>query len=161
LLSERFFPRYFLPLLLIPFAACANQVDDFTAGRALDPCSGTNYGLCNGVAGCILDDTNYIQGHFPGQEEVLVRTIGPATIEVHFLLQNVTSSGMQTLITWYEPGCISRNQIAVPGDVFVGESERDGEFTRSYDLLAAGDHEVSYQSDANGDYYFKVVVVPK
>jgi hypothetical protein len=160
MLSDRFHPRHFLPFLIV-FAACANLVDDFTSGRALDPCSGSNYGLCNTVAGCILDNTNYIRGHFPGQERVLVRTTGPAAVEVHFLLENVTAAGMQTLITWYEPGCSSPFQQSITGDVFVGEAEKTGEFTRSQDLLAAGDHEVSYQSDSNCDYYFKVVVVPK
>jgi hypothetical protein len=160
MLPDRFRPRHFLPFLAI-LAACANQVDDFTKGRAHDPCSGTNYGLCNTVAGCILDNTNYLQGHFPGQEAVLVRTTGPATIELHFIFQNVTSSGQETLLTWYEPGCTSRYQLSVLGSVFVGEAEKTGEFVRSYDLLAAGDHQITYESDANADYYFKVVVVPK
>jgi hypothetical protein len=160
MLPALFQPRYFLTLLLL-VAACAGPVEDFTHGRAHDPCTGTNYAVCNAYAGCILDNTNYLQGHFPGQEAVLVRTSGPATVELHFIFQNITSSGQETLLTWYEPGCTSRFQLSVLGDVFIGEAEKTGEFVRSYDLLAAGDHQITYESDANGDYYFKVVVIPK
>jgi hypothetical protein len=153
-------PRHFLPLLVL-FASCAGLVNDFTKGRSLDPCSGSNYPLCDSVASCILDNTNFLRGHFPGDERQLVRTTGPATVQLHFLLENVSSAGQQTLLTWYEPGCSSPFQLVVLGTVFVGEAEQTGEFVRSYDLLAAGDHQITYQSDANADYYFKVEIIPK
>src|SRR5450432_3342821 len=117
MLPDRFHPRHFLPFLLL-FTACAGLVDSFTKGRSLDPCSSTEFPLCDTYAGCILDNTNYLQGHFPNQENVLVRTTGPARVEIHFLFQNITASGTTTYFTWYEPGCNSEFQQSVTGDVF-------------------------------------------
>ncbi len=139
--------------------ACGSPVDSFTAGRIQDPCSG-DWPVCNSVAGCILSDVNYVQGTFPGTFQYVVQTPGPATVTVDVFLQNVTGAGTNTTIDWWETGCTSSFPQTVTGNVFVGETQNLGIFTRQQGLTGKGDHLVTISSDATASFLLAVSVTP-
>jgi len=146
--------------LLLTAAGCTSAEGNFTSGLTDDPCNRA-LPACNGVVGCTLTNQSYTNGKFPGTQSFLVQTSGPSTVEVHFFLENPSSTGSETYITWYESGCTSSFETPVTGKVFVNEAEAaDGEFVRSQQLSAPGDHLVTVQSDAVTDYLIKVVVIP-
>ncbi|MHB8417919.1 MAG: hypothetical protein ACYDCL_07575 [Myxococcales bacterium] len=149
--------RLALPLAVGLGLACGGPADSFTSGRAEDPCSET-WPVCNTVAGCILGDSNYVQGTFPGTYQYVVETAGPATVTVNVFLQSVTGGGSTTTIDWWETGCTSSFPTTVEGKVFVGESQTLGVFTRQQSLTGVGDHLVTIQSDATASFLLDVSV---
>jgi hypothetical protein len=138
--------------------ACGSPQDSFESGRIQDPCSQT-WPVCNTVAGCILGETNFVGGNFPGSFTYIVNTPGPSTISVNIFLTSVTAAGTTTTLTWYETGCTSQFPLAVPGNVFVGETQNLGVFTRSQAVVGAGDHELTIVSDATASFLLSVAIV--
>jgi hypothetical protein len=139
---------------------CSSSQGDFTSGLVDDPCD-QFYPACNSSVGCILTNTSYTSGTFPGMGSFLVQTDGPSTVEVHFFLENPTSIGTETYITWYESGCTSSFQQTFTGKVFVNQAEAaNGEFVASQQLSSPGDHLISYQSDTTSTFLVKVVIIP-
>ncbi len=146
--------------LLLLAVGCASSEGSFTSGLVEDPCDQA-YGACNGTVGCILTNTSYTSGSFPGAGSFLVQTSGPSTVEVHLFLLNPTSTGTQTIITWFESGCTSSFQQAFPGEVLVNQAEAaNGEFVASQQLSAPGDHLITYSSDTTSMFLLKVVIIP-
>jgi hypothetical protein len=139
--------------------SCGSPEGNFTSGRIEDPCAGT-WPVCNTVAGCILGETNYAGGNFPGSFTFIVSTLAPSTISVNVFLQNVTGAGSTTTITWFETGCTASFPQQTLGSVFVGESQQQGFFTASQAVVGVGDHEITIVSDATASFLFSVNVVP-
>jgi hypothetical protein len=140
--------------------ACSSSQGDFTSGLVDDPCD-QFYAACDGSVGCILTNTSYTSGTFPGSGSFLVQTTGPSTVEVHFFLENPTSVGTQTEITWFESGCTSNFLQMITGKVFVNQAEAaNGEFVASQMLSSPGDHLITYQSDTTTTFLVKVVIIP-
>ncbi len=161
ILAHRLRPLHFATVFLIALVSCGDALSNFTNGLVLDPCNG-NYPVCNTEVGCALTDSTYIQGQFPGSGQFMVQLSGPSTVELHFFLLNPTAAGSQLFITWFETGCTTEFQTAVPGNVFVGEVQQGtGEFVRSQDLSAQGDHLIQFSADATAQYTAKVVIIPK
>jgi hypothetical protein len=161
ILAHRPSRLHFATLLLAGATACSDPLGDFKSGLVLDPCNG-NYPVCDTVVGCALTDSSYIEGTFPGSGKFMIQLAGPSTVELHFFLINPSAAGSELFITWYESGCTTQFQTAVPGNVFIGEAQQNnGEFFRSQDLSAQGDHEIEFNSDATAQYVAKVVILPK
>lgn len=141
--------------------ACGDPESDFKSGRSDDPCNG-NYPACNTDVGCVLSNSSYTSGTFPGSGQFLVQTTGPATVDVNFFLINPSAAGTMTYVTWFESGCTSNFQAPpITGKIFVGEAEADnGLFTRSQLLSSPGDHLITYQSDATAQYLIDVEITP-
>ncbi len=139
--------------------SCTSPRDSFTSGRIQDPCSQT-WPVCNTVAGCILGETNYVGGNFPGSFTFIVTTQAPSTISVNVYLQTVTAAGTTTTITWFETGCSASFPQTFPGNVFVGETQDQGVFTASQAVVGIGDHEVTIVSDATASFLLSVDIVP-
>jgi hypothetical protein len=161
ILAHRFRALHFATIALVALVSCGDPLSNFTSGLVLDPCNG-NFPVCNTVVGCELGNSSYIKGQFPGGGKFLVQTPGPATVELHFFVQDPTAAGSQLLITWFESGCNTEFQTVVPGNVFVGEAQQgNGEFVRSQELAAQGDHLIEFQADATAQYTAKIVIIPK
>ncbi len=154
------FPAAGVLFCLLALGACGTNEDAFKSGLSQDACNG-NFPVCNTEVGCILTDTSYTTGTFPGDNQFLVQIAGPATVEIDFYLINPTGSGTSTQITWFEPGCTNTFQTNVPGNVFTGEAENgNGVFSRSQLLSAPGDHLIKYHSDSVTQYLVRAVVIP-
>ncbi len=146
--------------LLLLVVGCTSSEGDFTAGRVDDPCDAA-VGACDGTVGCILTNDSYTSGNFPDMGSFLITTSGPSTVEVHFFLENPTSVGTETEITWFESGCTTNFQQQVTGKVFVNQAEAaNGEFVASQQLSSPGDHLITYQSDTTSKFLVKVEIIP-
>jgi hypothetical protein len=146
--------------LLLFAVGCTSAQGDFTSGLVEDPCD-QFYPACNSTVGCILTDTSYTSGSFPGSGSFLIQTSGPSTVQVHFFLLNPSSTGTLTTITWFESGCTSSFQQPFTGKVFVAQAEAgNGEFVASQQLSAPGDHLITYSSDTTSQFLVKVVIIP-
>jgi len=161
ILAHHFSRLHFATLLLALLAGCSDPLGNFKSGLVLDPCNG-NYPVCNTVVGCTLTNSSYVQGQFPGSGKFMVQLSGPSTVELHFFLQDPSAAGSQLFITWFESGCTTEFQTLVPGNVFIGEAQQnDGEFVRTQELSAQGDHLIEFQADATAQYVAKIVIIPK
>lgn len=133
----------------------------FTDGRELTECRAA-VPVCTTVAGCVLDQTNYAQGSFTQgtSRRFVVRTEGPAIIEVQVLFTNQQSPGVDTRVTWNESGCDDRTTEASGGTDVFAEAGADRVWTRRHQVTTAGDHLVELFSDAQANYLLGVNVLP-
>jgi hypothetical protein len=148
-----------ISLLTLLSAACSDAESVFTNGRAQVRCDGT-LPVCSTSAGCVLDDTNFAQSAFQlgGTTRVIVRTAGPADLEVALFFRTEESPGTDTEISWYEVGCSQSYTAQSAGrDVFV-EAGTDRVFKRSQKVTTAGDHLVEIFSDAQAEVLLRVTV---
>jgi hypothetical protein len=155
-----FLARLCLAALVCTLGACGDRRADFVGKRALTLCD-ESWPICDGIAGCILGDTSYREGHFPGEGRFIVRLAEPSVVRLSFLLEETLAAGEQTVLTWYEDGCRGRIRQEISGRNFVAESDRLDGFSREADLNAVGDHLIEFSSDTQARYVLKVDVLPK
>jgi hypothetical protein len=153
-------PRLVVAFLL-SFATlgCGSVTDQFIGTRIPDVCNGA-WSVCSTTVGCILGDTSYVEGRFPGTNQFIVKIFEPSTVTVSFLLSETSGAGTQTVINFYEASCSSRVRVPVTGKTFFGESQQLGYVKRSADLTSVGDHLIEVESDARTKYDLKVDVLP-
>jgi len=138
---------------------CPGKVEQFIGSRTEDPCN-HDWNVCDTVTGCLLGDTTYISGRFPGTQTVGVQVFEPSTVTVTFLIEEVGAAGQETDIDFWEDSCRSRVRVSIPGRTFLGEADKTGTVVRSADLSGVGDHLIDFNSDSRTTYLFKVDVVP-
>ena len=148
---------------LVAFTAllvgCGGKREQFLGSRVLDAC-GEQWPVCDRIAGCLLGDSSYIEGRFPGTRLIGVQVFEPSTVRLSFQLENVGASGDETAISFFEDRCRSRTRIAVSGRSFVGENDTVGFVKRETELSGVGDHLIEFSSDARAQYLLKVDVTP-
>lgn len=128
---------------------------DFIAGAEHDPCM-ANAPVCQTTAGCVMDETKYIEGYFPGFTNFIVTTSADATIVVKLFFETRKHPGEDTEINWYEPGCHeSYTYESMGADVFAIAGE-GRVFEQEQTVLQEGPHLVDIYSDANTHYYLRV-----
>ena len=132
---------------------------EFLGTRIADPCDGT-WNVCKTRVGCLLGDTSYIEGRFPGTNQVAFQLFEPSTVTASFLLSEIAGAGETTVVTFNEGSCMSPVRVEVTGKAFIGEAEKVGWVSRSMDLMDVGDHLVQVESDARLKYAFKLDVLP-
>ncbi len=140
-------------------AACGDVRSEFLENRVPDSCDGS-WPVCDTVAGCVLGNHSYREGRFPGRTQFVVRLSEPSVVRVSFLLEQVSASGEQTVITFHEDGCRARIREELSGRAFVGDAERQGWTSREATLQGVGDHLIELESDAQARYLVKVDVEP-
>lgn len=133
--------------------------DQFIGVRIEDGCDG-EWPICDTTVGCFIGDRSYVTGRFPGKNQVAIQIFEPSTVTVSFLISEVSGSGEQTVVTFYEDRCRSRIRTEITGRTFLGEAEKQGFVAREADLTGAGDHLIEFESDARARYLMKVDVMP-
>ncbi len=146
----------FLPLVWV-LHGCGSPQDDFIGARVLDLCN-TSWPVCNGFASCLLGSESYTKGNLPGSGRIIVETVATSTVQLSFLLSNLTAAGGTFSIVWSEPGCTATVRVDVDGQVVATESQAIGVFARSAQLNVAGYHLVTYQTTTQASYLLKVDV---
>jgi len=139
---------------------CGGNRERFLGTRVQDTCT-AQWPVCDKIAGCLLGDSSYISGRFPGSRLIGIQVFEPSTVRVTFLLENVGASGEETAINFFEDRCRSRTRVTISGRSFVGENDQVGSVKREADLSGVGDHLIEYSSDARAEYLMKVDVIPK
>jgi hypothetical protein len=153
-------PRLIVAFLLsIVGLGCGSVSEQFIGTRIPDVCNGA-WSVCSTTVGCILGDTSYVEGRFPGANQFIVKLFEPSTVTVGFLLSETSGAGTQTVINFYEASCSSRVRVPVTGKTFLGESQQLGFVQRSADLTSVGDHLIEVESDARTKYDLKIDVLP-
>jgi hypothetical protein len=138
---------------------CNNPSGDFVNNRVVQACN-QDWPACNVVAGCLLGDTNYMQGNFPGDTRVVIQLQAPSSVSVNLYVSQVESAGTYSSFTWFEGGCRARTDVNATGLQMVQESQEQGVFTRQNNLQDVGDHLIEFSSDAQAGYDFSVTVTP-
>jgi hypothetical protein len=144
---------------VLGFSGCGGVQAEFLGSRIQDRCDGV-WNVCATTVGCMLGDTSYVSGRFPGSNSVGFRLFEPSTVTVSFLLSETSGSGTQTVINFYEESCSSRIRTEVPGKTFLNESDQVGYVARSADLSGVGDHLIEVDSDARSKYLLKLDILP-
>ncbi len=144
---------------LMLLSSCGGLREQFLGTRVKDDCNG-QWPVCNTQVGCVIGDRSYVEGRFPGSNQVVIQVFEPSTVTLSFLLEQVSGAGEETAINFNEDGCRARVRTTISGRSFVGESEQKGFIVRSAGLSGIGDHLISWQSDARSTYIAKIDVVP-
>ncbi len=155
--------KHLVSLLLAGLSAlflpgCGTDIGGFVGVRSLNLCN-QNVPVCNTAAGCVIDDTQYLQGTLPATVKFIFRTPGPAEIEVQVLFTQELSAGSSTEIQWNEVGCSSEQTFSNNGqNVFqlAGDSQ---EITATKTVESAGDHLITFISDATAEYEMRAQIV--
>lgn len=136
---------------------CGGGLGNFTEGRDLDRCDDT-YPVCQVTAGCVLQESEYVEGTFPGQRQVIVVAPAGAVIHVDLYFVDETASGVDTEIRWHEPGCFETYRWASEGrDIFL-EAGDTRVLSESRQVEETGDHLIEIFSDATLEYWLRVRV---
>lgn len=147
-----------LLLCLTLGAGCGvGGLGNFADGLTLDRCEDT-YPVCETTAGCVLGETRYAEGSFPGQRQFIVPAPAGAVISVQLYFVDQTAAGVDTEIRWHEPGCFDSYRWASEGaDLFL-LAGKGRVLEKSQQVREDGDHLIEIYSDAVLDYYLKVEV---
>ena len=124
---------------------------DFTSGTSLNQCADTIPAACGNTAHCVMTNSQYLQGEFPGAQTFILRTDNPVTVTFEFVFQNRISPGTQLSLTSTEPDCAGQSSYTSQGDLFelAGAS---GILKFPIELMSAGDHLVQFSSDSYCSY---------
>lgn len=140
-------------------SGCGGKREQFLGTRVEDSCS-SQWPICDKIAGCLLGDTGYIEGRFPGTRLVGIQVFEPSTVRISFQLEDVGAAGVETAISFFEERCRSRERVTITGRSFVGENDRVGFVKREAELSGVGDHLIEYSSDVRAKYLMKIDVIP-
>lgn len=161
--ARRVIARFILQLVcacaLTGLWGCGGKREAFLGYRVVDKC-GAQWPICDRIAGCLLGDSAYIEGRFPGTRLVGVQVFEPSTVRISFQLDEVGAAGEETSISFFEDRCRSRTRLSVSGRSFVGENDKVGYVRREVELTGVGDHLIEYTSDTRALYLMKVDIIP-
>ncbi|HOX45719.1 MAG TPA: hypothetical protein PK668_19115 [Myxococcota bacterium] len=140
---------------LAALSGCGVSEGDFIAGADPDPCQG-NVPVCATSAGCVLAETKYMEGDFPGLASFVVTTPADTTIEVRLFFKTRVHPGEDTEFVWYEPGCGDSYVWESGGIDMFSKAGADRVFSHSHMVRRAGDHLIEVYSDATTHYFLRV-----
>ena len=146
-----------LALGLLLLSGCPDPAAQFIAGRLADSCDGA-WPVCTNIAGCLVNNSTYLEGRLPGVRPMVVRTRGQASIKVSIHLKTEGAIGKKTRIEWNDASCGTIATEILSGADFFKEFEAQGEFSRTRNVAQEGDHLIVFESDSTADYLLKVEV---
>ncbi len=153
------FPGLFSALVLVLGPACGTDLGGFTGVRSNNICDGS-YPICNTAGGCVLTESEFLEGTLPGERKFIFRTPGPAQVRVLLLFTQELSAGNSTQIEWNELGCGSQQIYSTMGrDVFQIAGDQQ-QLSAQKTLQTAGDHLIRLTSDAIARYQLRTQIVP-
>ena len=142
-------------LLLVP--ACGPDAGAFIAGADVVPCM-ENVPVCQTSAGCIMGESRYVEGDFPGVINFVVTTPADTVIVVKLYFTKQVSPGEDTEITWYEPGCGDKQTYSSGVDDIFSKTGDDGVFSQEKEVRRQGDHLIEIVSDAYTHFYARIAL---
>lgn len=151
--------RIALLAALLLAGGCASAEELFVSGRLRDTCN-ESWPVCTTVAGCVVGDTSYVEGKFPGTRRLIVRTDGQREISVVLFFKNEGAIGTETRIVWNEAGCGASAIEVIDGRNLFKEASADGTLKRSRNVFTEGDHLIEITSDATVDYLLRIDTAP-
>ncbi len=150
-------PLFALTFSSLLFLGCLDPESQFKNGRLYEACD-SMWPVCATSAGCVMGNTQYLEGTFPGRQRVVVRTTGAAGVTVALFLRTQLATGDETRIELNEPGCGSVASLAATGKEFFREADATGTYRRTQTLQRAGDHLIEVISDSTASYLMKIEI---
>jgi hypothetical protein len=143
----------------LALSGCINPESNFIDGRTLNLCNST-IPVCETMANCVLDETNYTQGNFDegATQRLIVHTDAAATITVELYFVTEVSPGIDTEVTYNEVDCQSSDDETSGGADIFQQAGPARIWTNSHQVVTAGDHLVEVFSDAQAQYLLLVDV---
>ncbi|MBN2498578.1 MAG: hypothetical protein JXR96_28565 [Deltaproteobacteria bacterium] len=135
--------------------ACGVSEGDFVAGADPDPCE-ANVSVCQTSAGCIMGESKYLEGNFPGFRSFVVTTPADTGIRVKLFFKSMVHPGEDTEIIWYEPGCGNSYHYESMGADIFSKAGSNRVFSQEQKVRMAGDHLIEIYSDATTHYFARV-----
>jgi hypothetical protein len=128
-------------------AGCESQEDTFVGRRVEDLCAGS-VPVCEVRAACVLDETEYARGEFPGAQRFVVRSeYDEERLVVRLLFSEQVYPGTELLVQLYAPACASvETEHFVDVDLFALAGE-DRILELSFPMGSRGDHLLEVFSD--------------
>jgi len=124
---------------------------DFTSGHDPNACTSNIPAACGGMGHCVLGSDQYLSGSFPGAQTFIVRADHPQTFTFQFTFTNRLTPGTGLSLTSTEPDCSQQSSYQSRGDLFELAGDT-GVISFPIQMVEAGDHLVSFQSDAYCSY---------
>ncbi len=140
---------------LMLLCACGVSEGDFIADADPDPCE-SNVSICQTSAGCIMGESKYLEGDFPGFRSFVVTTPADTGIKVKLFFKSLVHPGEDTEIIWYEPGCADSFTWESMGADIFSKAGADRVFSQEHEVRMAGDHLIEIYSDATTHYFVRV-----
>ncbi len=140
-------------------SGCGSIRDQFVGTRVQDECN-TTWNVCSTTVGCFLGDRSYVEGRFPGRNQVGLKLFEPSEVTLTLHLFESAGAGEQTVMNFFENSCGSRVRVELTGRALLAENEQTGVVVRSVELSGIGDHLIEVESDARTKYLMKLDVLP-
>lgn len=148
----------------------ASALQHFVGDLTEAPCDGVLPVCLDQYAGCVLDETGYVLGNFPGSRKVVVETPTTGDWKIRLLIffdpdTTPRYPGTELDVSWYEPGCAEHysysfaSDATATGDLFEVAGE-DNVIELEHDVVEAGQHLVTVFADATTRYALRVQVLP-
>ena len=136
--------------------SCISTEESFTSGRLEHLCE-ASLPICNTRVTCIVDETSYLKGAFPGAERAMVYAPHPRTkVTIHFLIEDQIYPGTEMLVRAHEIGCVEiQEERLTDVDIFRRAGD-DRILSFSFDLEGRGDHLIEWFADASAAYLLTI-----
>jgi hypothetical protein len=129
-----------------------------TVGRTLDVCETNLPPACGAAPRCVLTDSTYISGQFPGGRAFVAQTTGPAKLTIDILLSDEKTAGTELLVKVHEANCSDVYTWDSDGRDLFRLADQDGVLEIPIAVQSAGDHPIEIIADAYCDYDLVVQV---
>lgn len=132
------------------------SVEDFIAGAVLDPCQ-DSLPICTTLAGCVLDENEYIEADFPGQISFIANATPGETLVVKLFFSTQEDPGTNLTVTFYDAGCMMEMSHSPLNDIFE-MAGLDWTLEVSQEFAVDDLHLVEVSSNATTHYYLRVEI---
>lgn len=143
-------------LSLCVLSGCTTAEGIFTEGRIENRCN-DSVPVCGGQAGCVLGTDQFLEGRFPGGQQVIARTDSELTrIVLRFLLVDRVFAGTQIITRAYDTGCTDFDDQRHEDRDLFDLSGDEGILEFHLEVEGRGDHLVEVFSDMGSGFLMTV-----
>lgn len=140
-------------------AGCLTADEAFTGGRIQNLCA-ESLTICDGSAGCALDNDHYLEGNFPGTVRVIVNAkVAGGRLSVRLRLTEMRYPGTEMVVQAYEPGCGDLSEERLKDVDLFDLAGDEGVLQFDLALKGAGDHLLEVFSDMSAGFLLTVEMV--
>ncbi|MEM6958199.1 MAG: hypothetical protein AAF411_17960 [Myxococcota bacterium] len=140
---------------------CATGEDIFVGSRLENLCNEA-LPICGERAACVVAESEFVRGRFPGGQRVIVRTpTDTSTLRVRVFLAEQVFGGTEYLVRAADTGCNGFDE-SIQQDVDLFELAGDSQvLERDLEVAGRGDHLLELFSDMAAEYILTVTVIDR
>ena len=146
------------PMLLVLLSGCLSAEEIFTGDRLENLCVDA-LPVCGQRAGCVLEESQFIEGTFPGGQRLIVRTpTERSEIVVRIFLSDPVDPGTELQVRAGDVGCTGFDEIQRRDVDLFERAGSSRTLTEVLEVEGRGDHLVEVFSDMASDFLLRVGV---